>query len=130
MRRRTVYIAVLCLGLASIGCAQGIWITVSNQTPVTLTDVGLKYRKNGNEALAQIGAVRPGESVRASKIFFDAESNLILTFRDAKGVVHNPQVDIYLDVGSHDPVTLRVRNDYTIWCEGRCTNAGSLPPRR
>jgi hypothetical protein len=125
MRRRRLYIAVLCFGLISVACGRGILVTVANETPDILTDVGLKYRKDGNEALAQIGPLRSGQFLRAPKIIFDDESNLILTFRDPTGAVHTPQVDIYLE-GAHDPVTLRVRPDYTIWCDGECTNAGML----
>ena len=107
------------LALVMVGCyPRGITVTVANDSSSELLDVALKYRKRGAEAIEPLGTIRLHAS-KSARLVNDAESSLILTFRDAQGTHHNEQIDIYLE-GSHSPVTLHVTANYLVRCEGRC----------
>src|SRR6266850_8004102 len=97
MRTLTIVSLLIVLALLTAGCYErGIRVTVANDSSSELSNVGLKYRKQGNEVGEPLGTIR-GQERKSARLVNDAESNLILVFRDPQGSQHNEQIDIYLE---------------------------------
>jgi hypothetical protein len=113
----TIVSLLIVLPFVAVGCYRaGISVSVVNDSSGELFDVGLKYQKHRSEAVQALGTI-PSDGTKSTRIVNDNESNLILTFRDARGGLHNEQIQIYLEY-SHSPVTLHVSRDYSVRCEG------------
>ena len=92
-------------------------VTVANDSAGALQDVGLKYRRRGNEVSEAVGAIKAHET-RQVRIRFEGETFLYLLFRDADGKEHKEDIQIYLDGDVHSPITLHVSAAYVVRCDG------------
>jgi hypothetical protein len=113
--RRNMFCVLLGI-ICAASCGRGMTVTVSNDRTDVITDVTLLVRKGGDEAATRIGTIEPHQQVRAA-LTFDAESNLIITFRDPTGAPHKKQIDIYLE-RYHYPIVLHLTSDATVRCDG------------
>jgi hypothetical protein len=94
----------------------GMVVTVANESARDLVEVGLKFRNKGAESLHALGTIAR-QQAKTGRIVFDAESNLVLVFRDAHGTPQSEQIPIYLE-NVHAPITLHVSDDYAVRCAG------------
>ena len=119
MRTNTRVLTVAFVVVTVVGAAcerRGMDVAVSNESATDLVDVGVKYRSKGAESLHTFGTISP-QQTKTGRIVFDAESYLYLVFRDARGTLHNEQIQIYLE-NVHAPITLRVSDGYSVRCVG------------
>lgn len=119
--KRTAPLTSACLLAAmvvtAVACkSRGVTVTVVNESYGSLGNVGIKYRKAGNDAIEALGVIREKESRRV-RIPCDDETHLNLVFQDAHGGQHDEFIDVYI-YGGGSPLTLHIAANYTVRCEG------------
>jgi|GEM_PF-6898108 len=115
--RTLTFCSFLIVATVTAGCHRpGMVVTVANDSAGDLVDVGMKFRNKGAESLRAIGTIPP-QQTKTGRILFDAESNLVLVFRDAHGTLHTEQIPTYLE-HVHAPITVRVSDRYALSCAG------------
>jgi hypothetical protein len=108
---------LLALALPTGACkSRGVIVTVVNDSSDALQNVGIKYRRDGNDVIEALGAIRNQETRRV-RIPCDDETHLNLVFQDTHGRQHDELIDVYI-YGGRSPLTVHVTANYTIRCEG------------
>ena len=128
MRRLTIPVLLVVVVGGLVACdRRGMTVTVANEAASAITDVALNYQKGQAEAVASLGTIQPGRAENVH-IVFNAESNLVISFRGTDGSHHKQPIEVYLE-SSHPPIELRIMRDYGVLCEGCRMNQPVASPR-